>query len=204
MGPCSISTISLWSINGTWPESVLASIISSGSRRFWCFSHLSMAPLIMCEELLYWVMGSGLLPENVHSWLGIHSLLVRRIFFSLLNYFSLLNEWLMISLSGAVYAFFYLRLLHFFSVFKRLPVSLQVLTYAFLYLFVYRLAYGLGYLLMDELSQAIAQFYPSSSGGPVHHRDPWGIHLLFLTMRMGSQVVHQRRQDHGRGPGAGP
>lgn len=64
MGPCSISTISLWSINGTWPESVLASIISSGSRRFWCFSHLSMAPLIMCEELPYWVMGSGLLPEN--------------------------------------------------------------------------------------------------------------------------------------------
>ena len=74
MGPCSISTISLWSINGTWPESVLASIISSGSRRFWCFSHLSMAPLIMCEELLYWVMGSGLLPENVHSWLGIHAI----------------------------------------------------------------------------------------------------------------------------------
>ena len=44
MGPCSISTISSWSINGTWPEGLLASIISSGSLRFWCSSHLSMAP----------------------------------------------------------------------------------------------------------------------------------------------------------------
>ena len=44
MGSCSISTISLWSINGTWPEGLLASIISSGSLRFWCSSHLSMAP----------------------------------------------------------------------------------------------------------------------------------------------------------------
>lgn len=37
-GWCSISTISLWSINGTWPESILASIISSGSP---CFSSIS-------------------------------------------------------------------------------------------------------------------------------------------------------------------
>ena len=53
-------------------------------------------------------------------------------------------------------------------------MSLQVLTYAFLHLFVYRLAYGLGYLLMDELSQAIAQFYPSSSGGASNLPGPSG------------------------------
>ena len=55
------------------PESVLASIISSGSPRFWSFSHLSMAPLIMCEELPSLVMGSGLVPENARS-VGVHNL----------------------------------------------------------------------------------------------------------------------------------
>lgn len=44
-------------------------------------------------------------------------------------------------------------------------MSLQGLVYGLIYLLGYRLALGLGYLLMDELSQAYAQFYTSGSGG---------------------------------------
>lgn len=58
--------------------------------------------------------------------------------------------------------------------FKRLPVCLQGLIYALIYLFLSRLALGLGYLFMDELTKAVAPFLPSSGGMPGGSSTPPG------------------------------
>lgn len=58
----------------------------------------------------------------------------------------------------------YWRVIRAYIKWKRLPVCLQGFIYALIYLFLYRLALGLGYLFMDELTKAVAPFLPSSGG----------------------------------------
>lgn len=89
---------------------------------------------------------------------------------------------------------------------KKLAFRVQILFFSlirfFLVLIVAKIFLSLGYLFMDELQRAVAQFYPSTSGGgfnqPTGPSDNSSIFVTYSAAELGSQ------QEGGADPSSHP